>query len=286
MTMKGNTAMADTRVENPTLVVRIRQAAQLLVSAAREQAPCAPVRVLLGNDLKAAYEVQELVIATQESPANPRVGRKVGLTSPAVQRQLGVDQPDFGVLLAEMDVSGLAEIPSDSLLQSRIEAEVAFVLREDITSPDRESVTAAVDYAVAALEIVDSRISDWDISITDTVADNASSALFVLGDRRVPLTDFVPAEVEMTLQSNGVEVSSGNGAACLGDPINALVWVAETAHRLGRPLRAGEVVLSGALGPMVPFRPGDRVEAVISGLGTVSASAAAAPVAAAIDPKE
>ncbi len=250
-----------------------KEAARRLREAQETRTPIAPVRELLGTHLAAAYAVQELVLAGRESAANPRVGRKVGLTSPAVQAQLGVDQPDFGVLLADMDMSGLTEVPSARLLQPRIEAEVAFVLGRDVLDASRESVDAAVAEVVPALEIVDSRIANWDISIVDTVADNASSALYVLGGPRLTLADVIPADVTMTLESNGEVVSTGDGRACLGDPLNALVWVAETALALGRPLRAGEVVLSGALGPMVPFPPGTTVTARIEGLGAVSATA-------------
>lgn len=249
----------------------VAAAAARLLHAVRTRAPIAPVRDLLGDDITAAYDTQELVLAELESPGNPRVGRKVGLTAEAVQRQLGVDQPDFGVLLADMDVTGLDEIPSARLLQPRIEAEVAFVLSCDVD--DAETVLDAVDHVVGALEIVDSRIDDWDISIVDTIADNASSALFVLGGERVALADIDTVAVEMTLERDGETVSTGSGAACLGDPREALRWVARTAERLGRPLRAGEIVLSGALGPMVPFGPGTHVTAHIAGLGAVSARA-------------
>lgn len=247
--------------------------ARRLTDAQTSRTPIPPVRDVLGSDLSDAYAVQEIIIAARESAANPRVGRKVGLTSPAVQAQLGVDQPDFGVLLADMDATALAEIPSDELIQPKIEAEVAFVLGADILDAGRDAVVAAIAEVVPALEIVDSRIEDWRISIVDTIADNASSALYVLGEPRLRLTEVVPAEVTMTLTANGEVVSTGDGRACLGDPINALVWVAKTALSLGRPLRAGEVVLSGALGPMVPFPPGTRIEATIDGLGTVSAVA-------------
>ncbi|GAA3594004.1 fumarylacetoacetate hydrolase family protein [Klugiella xanthotipulae] len=249
-------------------------ATQRLRLAADRGVPTLPVRDLLGTNLEAAYAVQEVLMSERESPSNPRVGRKVGLTAPAVQKQLGVDQPDFGVLLADMAVQEGATLSPGTLLQPRIEAEVAFVMAHDVWDPSRESVIAAVDYAVAALEIVDSRIAAWDISIVDTVADNASSGLFVLGDRRVPLAEIDTVSVVMTMTDNGETVSEGTGAACLGDPLNALVWVAETAHRLNRPLRAGEVVLSGALGPMVPLRAGSTISASISGLGTVSVTVA------------
>lgn len=246
--------------------------AQALARAQRDRQPVDPVAGDLPGGLDEAYEVQELVIAHRESTSNPRVGRKVGLTSRAVQEQLGVDQPDFGVLLRDMEVADGGTIPADTLLQPKIEAEVAFILGADITDPRREAVVDAVDSVVASLEIVDSRIRDWKISIVDTVADNASNGLFVLGTDRRSLQSVDTVSVSMTLSVNGEERSRGTGADCLGDPLNALVWVARRAVELGRPLQAGEVVLSGALGPMVPLMPGDHVEANIEGLGTVSAS--------------
>lgn len=252
----------------------IENAAERLYEAmSNMDTPVEPVRDLLGDDLDAAYQVQEVNIRRLESSDNPRVGRKVGLTSDAVQQQLGVDQPDFGVLLASMDVSELDEVPSSRLLQPKVEAEIAFIMAEDVLEPTRENVIAAVGEVAAALEIVDSRVRDWDITIVDTVADNASSGLFVLSKERKQLSEIDPVAVEMSMTRNGEVASTGTGADCLGDPINALVWVAETAHRLGMPLRAGEVVLSGALGPMVLFDPGTTVKADLSGLGSVTATA-------------
>lgn len=252
----------------------LRQAADALHEAHAQARPVDPVLAILGDhDLAAAYEVQELVITRREADGIVRVGRKVGLTNPAVQEQLGVDQPDFGVLLSDMDISRAGQIDLTTLVAPRIEAEIAFIMATDVEAVDRESVIAAVDCAVAAFEIVDSRIRDWRISIIDTVADNASSALFVLGDQRVPLDIFDTVGATMTMTEDGEVVSTGSGARCLGDPLNALVWVAQTAARLGRPLRAGEIILSGALGPMVPVAPGRTYVAQISQLGTVTAIA-------------
>jgi len=171
-----------------------------------------------------------------------------------------------------MDVSEAAEVSVGSLLQPKIEGEVAFVLGRDLDGPDLDvaSVRSAVDHAVAALEIVDSRVAAWDIRITDTVADNASSALYVLGDQRVSLAELEPRDVVMTMTVDGVVVSEGTGAACLGDPLEAVLWLANAARDLGDPLRAGQVVLSGALGPMAPVTAGTTVRAEVSGLGSVS----------------
>jgi 2-keto-4-pentenoate hydratase len=278
--------MTERAVTGPDLAAdnAVAQAAERLTLAARTGVPTAPVRDVLGStDVALAYRVQNALTAARKAAGARVVGRKVGLTSPAVQRQLGVDQPDFGVLFDDMLVPSGAEVDSGRLIAPKAEAEIAFVLSADmdgfavglspdapISAADRSAAAAAVDYAVAALEIVDSRVADWDITITDTVADNASSALYVLGDKRIPLGEFAPAEVIMNLEKNGAPASSGNGAACLGDPLNALIWLARTAASLGAPLLAGDVVLSGALGAMVTAEPGTEITAELSTLGRVS----------------
>ncbi|MDO9378831.1 MAG: fumarylacetoacetate hydrolase family protein [Nocardioidaceae bacterium] len=262
--------------EASTATDAVDRAATRLIDAAATATPCAPVRDLIGDtDVDAAYAVQQQVVADRLASGANVVGRKIGLTSPAVQAQLGVDQPDFGVLLNDMDVSADAgAVPTGRLLQPKVEAEVAFVLARDLVDGDLgpEQVRAAVDYAVPALEIVDSRVAGWDITFGDTVADNASGGLYVLGTERRTLDDFAPVEVQMEMTVNDQNVSSGNGAACLGDPLNALAWLAATARDHGQPLLAGQVVLSGALGPMAPVVAGDTVTATITGLGTVSAT--------------
>jgi len=253
----------------------VAAAVERLSHAQETRVPCAPVRDLIGtDDLAAAYAVQQGLVQGRLTGDVTVVGRKIGATSKAVQDQLGVDQPDFGYLLRDMDVSDSARhgggpISMRSLLQPRVEAEVAFRLARDIDVPEDEItlelVRAAVDVALPALEIVDSRIDQWDIEFTDTVADNASSGLFVVGTDGRSLDDLEPRDVVMSLTINGEERSAGTGAACLGDPLEALRWLAVQAHRFGDPLRAGQVVLSGALGPFVPFAPGDEVVASISG---------------------
>jgi 2-keto-4-pentenoate hydratase len=252
----------------------VDEAAKRLEEATATRQACAPVRDLIGDsDIAAAYAVQNRLTERRLAGGARVVGRKAGLTNPAVQAQLGVDQPDFGVLFEDMDVTGLDEVPSIRLLQPKAEAEVAFVLKEGLAEGDLgiEQCRAAVDYAVAAIEIVDSRIADWQIQITDTVADNASSGLYVLGDRQVPLTEFEPVEVQMTMTQDGEPVSQGDGSNCLGDPLLALSWLARTARDFGQPLEAGQVVLSGALGPVVSAPPGSVFEATIEPLGTVTA---------------
>jgi 2-keto-4-pentenoate hydratase len=261
-----------------SILVEMTALAYRIERAAITGEPCAPVRDVLGReDINAAYAVQQILTDLRLEAGARIVGRKIGLTAPAVQRQLGVDQPDFGVLFDDMDYSERADrIPTARLLQPKIEAEIAFVLETDLDDDPAalrlERVRAAVAYAVPALEIVDSRIADWDITITDTVADNASSGLFVLGTERVGLNRFEPVEARMRLYTDGTLASEGTGAACLDDPLNALLWLARTAAEFGQPLRAGQVILSGALGPMVAVAPGLSVRAEITGLGTVRAT--------------
>jgi len=256
----------------------VEAAVERLSQAQATGVPCAPVRDLIGtDDLDAAYAVQQGLVQARIAGGARVVGRKIGATSKAVQDQLGVDQPDFGYLLDDMDVSprGADEpISMQTLLQPRVEAEVAFVLARDLDLPEDRltlgAVRAAVEVALPALEIVDSRIDQWAIGFTDTVADNASSGLFVVGADGRPVTEVEPRDVVMSLRINGEERSAGTGAACLGDPLEALRWLAVQAARFGDPLRAGHLILSGALGPFVPFAPGDRVVATISGFAPLS----------------
>ncbi len=234
--------------------------------------PMAPIRTAFpGATIDDAYAIQAANTAYWSLRGRRRVGAKIGLTAKSVQRQLGVDQPDFGTLFADMAVPDGDVVPAGRLLQPKVEAEVAFVMAR---SPDIDRLTTAelvgsVAYALPAIEIVDSRISNWDIGIVDTVADNASSGLFVLGTNPRRLEGLDLRLCGMVLEINGDQVSFGAGAACLGHPLHALGWLARTMAANGLPLAAGDVVLSGALGPMVVVAPGDRVEARIEGLDSV-----------------
>jgi 2-keto-4-pentenoate hydratase len=251
-----------------TVLPHITQAAQRLSEAMACRTPCAPVRDLIGPaDVQAAYAVQLRLTRERQSRGARVVGRKIGLTSAAVQQQLGVAQPDFGVLFDDMEVADGERVPMNRLIQPKVETEIAFVLGAGLDGDvSHATVRSAVDHAVVALEIVDSRIAGWDVSFPDTVADNASSGLFVLGSRRLRLHQFEPRDTTVSLAVNGHVASTGSGAACLGDPVAALAWLAETARDLGEPLRAGQVVLSGALGPMVPVRAGTQVRADLTSL--------------------
>ena len=226
------------------------------------------------NDADGAYAVQAINTRFWETAGRRIVGRKVGLTAKAVQQQLGVDQPDFGVLFDDMEIVDGGVIPSGRLIQPKAEAEIALILGADLAGPDisRADVEAAVAEAAAAIEIVDSRIADWKITFADTVADNGSSGMFVLSPARKPLAGLDLWTCGMALEVNGALASLGAGCACLGHPLNAATWLAQTLAARGEPLKAGDIILTGALGPMVPIGPGDSVRATIGGLGAVSFS--------------
>lgn len=223
------------------------------------------------TDAEGAYAVQSINTSRWLADGRRVIGRKIGLTAEAVQRQLGVDRPDYGVLFEDMLIDDRGELLASTVIQPKAEAEVAIVLAQDLNDPDAsaEAVANAADYAVAAIEIVDSRIVDWQITFADTVADNGSSAYFVLGADRKPLAGLDLRTCGMALEVNGKVASLGAGVACLGHPLNAAAWLAKTLARRGEGLRAGDIVMTGALGPMVALVPGDYVEAAIGGLGSV-----------------
>jgi 2-keto-4-pentenoate hydratase len=237
--------------------------------------PCAPVRDVIGADnVEAAYAIQEHNTHHWLAHGRRLVGRKIGLTARSVQQQLGVAEPDYGMLYADMAVADGEEVRFHGLMQPRVEGEVALCLKRDL--PDvrltMTDVIRAIDFAVAAIEIVGSRIARWDIKIADTIADNASSGLFVLGNEPRTLSEFDPRLCGMVLERRGEQVSLGAGVACLGNPLNATLWLAKKMAAIGRPLLAGDIVMSGALGPMVAVQPGDVFDLRINGLGSVRAA--------------
>lgn len=253
--------------------------AERLWKAQQERESCGPPSVDWPTmDVEVAYAVQHQLMAWRQErgglggkKARP-VGRKIGLTSPAVQEWLGVAEPDFGVLLDDMVAFDSGQISTSLLMQPRAEAEVAFVLGRDIVGPGvtAADVMGATEYVVPALEIIDSRIADWNITYEDTIADNASSGLFVLGNQPRLLTEVDLRLAGMVLRKKGRVVSTGAGAACLGHPINAVVWLANKLAEFEQGLKAGEVILSGALGPVAEVSAGDWISAEVSGLGSVS----------------
>jgi len=234
-----------------------------------------PLRDILDpTDAAGAYAVQSINTHFWAQQGRRIVGRKIGLTAEAVQKQLGVDQPDHGVLFEDTLVADGGVLKAPHLLQPKAEAEVALVLSKDLDLPDAtpEDIFEATAYAVAAIEIVDSRIKDWRITFADTVADNGSSAFFVLGSEPKRLEGLDLRTCGMALELNGRVASLGAGVACLGHPLIASAWLARTLAQKGEGLKAGDIVLTGALGPMVAISPGDHVEAAIGGLGRVSFS--------------
>ncbi|HMO74964.1 MAG TPA: fumarylacetoacetate hydrolase family protein [Sphingopyxis sp.] len=228
-------------------------------------------------DADGAYAVQTINTRYWEAQGRRIVGRKAGLTAKAVQAQLGVDQPDFGVLFDDMRIADGGTLDPARALQPKAEAEIAFVLGADLpdTETTPEQVAAAVATVHAAIEIVDSRIADWKISFADTVADNGSSAFFVLADAGLPLAGLDLEGAAMAMEINGAVASTGVGAAALGNPLNAAAWLAQTLAARGEPLKAGDILLAGALGPMVALTPGDHVHAKVVGIGECSFSYAA-----------
>lgn len=253
----------------------IADAARRIRNAWKNGRTTKPVRdALAKGDIDAAYAIQQANTDFWIGEGRRVIGRKIGLTAKAVQKQLGVDQPDYGIIYADMAVVDGDEIEFASVCQPKAEAEVALVLADDL---DREQITLldvidATAYALPAIEVVGSRIAKWDINIQDTIADNASSGMIVLGTRPVLLDDVDLRLCGMVMENKGEQVSVGAGVACLGNPLNAAVWLARKMVDVGMPLQEGDVIMTGALGPMAPIAPGEVIEARIEGLGSVRAA--------------
>ena len=219
-----------------------------------------------------AYHIQQRMLARRIEKGEKVVGKKIGVTSKAVMNMLGVGQPDFGYLLDGMVYNEGESIPMDSLIQPKAEGEIAFLMNKDLMGPGLTAadILGATEGVMACFEIVDSRIQDWKIKIQDTVADNASCGVFVLGDKLVDPKKVDLALCGMVLEKNGEIVVTGAGAATMASPVNAMVWLANTLGRLGIGLNAGDIVLSGALGAMVPVKAGDSLRCTIGGIGGCS----------------
>ncbi len=249
----------------------IQEAAIRLQKAADSHQFCPPVRDLI-TEIEDAYLVQRLISQERLKQGARLVGKKIGLTSEAVQLQLGVDQPDFGLLFDTMQIEDGGVISYGLLTQPKIEAEVALILNKDLKpgKVEPQDLIDAVGGVKAALEIVGSRIANWDIKITDTIADNASASHFVLASSEIPLAEFDLIDSRMQMYKNGQLVSEGRGQDCLGSPLKSAMWLAQTMNEFGNPLKKGDIILTGALGPMCPLDPGDQIKAQITGLGEVS----------------
>lgn len=249
------------------------EAANALIAAHRSGVAIPPVNSETAPlTIEDAYAIQQLQVDQWRLEGRQVVGHKVGLTSRAIQKQLGVDRPDFGHLFADMFHPSDAPIPLGTYIQPRIEPEIAFVLSRDLKGPGVTVAEAivSIDYVIASMEIIDSRISDWKITLADTIADNASCGGVVLGTRPRPLMEVDVQRIGVNLFRNGVLEQSGTGAAVLGSPINALVWLANTLGELGTTLTAGSVILPGAVCAAIPALPGDSVTAEFAGLGAIN----------------
>lgn len=254
----------------------IQKAADILWESANNKEVVPPVRTIItATDIDAAYQVQQVNIERRVARGEHIVGKKIGLTSFAVQEQLGVDQPDYGMLFNTTEVANGGTLAFEEMMQPKAEAEIAFMMKHDLDGEiTMERLVDAIDYAVASIELVGSRVANWDIRITDTIADNASASHFVIGDNKQKINDIDLVNCTMTMTRNGEVASQGSGKACMDNPLNAALWLAQVMAKNGTPLKAGELLLSGALGPMVVIEKGDHFEASIDGLGAVSVTIA------------
>lgn len=251
---------------------KIRALAERLRKAGETLQATSPIRdEIEAGDVASAYAIQQVNTQYWLKTGRRLVGRKIGLTAKSVQKQLGVDQPDYGMLFADMMLCDGEEVALSRVMQPKVEAEIALVLERDIATPGvtMTELLSSVAYALPAIEIVGSRISNWDIKITDTIADNASSGLFVVGNEPRRLEGLDLRLCGMVMERRGDQISLGAGAACLGNPLNAALWLARTMVEIGSPLKAGDVLMTGALGPMAGVAPGDVIDVRIGGLGSV-----------------
>ncbi len=222
-------------------------------------------------DIDDAYRISLRFLERRSAEGERVIGKKIGVTSKPVQDMLGVHQPDFGFLTDRMQVANgeVVSIAGSGLIQPRAEGEIAFVLKKDLRGPGvtEDQVLDATDYVLPCFEIVDSRIRDWQIRIQDTVADNASCGIFVVGEDRVQPQSLDLAAVKMDISKNGQHVASGLGSAVQGHPATAVAWLANTLGRFGIPFLKGEIILSGSLAPLLPALPGDRFHMTLAGIG-------------------
>lgn len=243
-----------------------------LAEAEQMKVPIAPIKSTHPQfSVDEAYAVQLENIKKRVEQGQEIVGKKIGLTSKVVQEMLGVSEPDYGHLLSDVVVENRATVDISKLLQPKIEGEIAFVLKQDLVGPNitAQDVITATDYVVLALEIVDSRIENWKITLQDTVADNASASLFVLGNEKTTLDNLYLLSIHMELYKNDEKLNEGTGAAALGNPATCVAWLANKLSDYGITLKAGEVILSGALSGMVVVEKSDSFTAKFDCLGDV-----------------
>ncbi|WP_221793966.1 2-oxopent-4-enoate hydratase [Oceanobacter mangrovi] len=253
---------------------QIQHAGDELYDALVNRTPVKPLTERFDDiSIEDAYHISLRMVERRVAAGERIIGKKIGVTSKAVQNMLNVHQPDFGFLTDKMAYSQGQEMPiSETLIQPKAEGEIAFVMKKDIMGPGltNADILAATDFVIPCFEVVDSRIEDWKIKIQDTVADNASCGLFVLGDTAIDPRDIDLATCGMVVEKNGEIISTGAGAAALGSPVNCVTWLANTLGQFGIPLKAGEVILSGSLVPLEPVKAGDYMSVTIGGIGSAS----------------
>jgi 2-keto-4-pentenoate hydratase len=243
---------------------RMKILAEMLLTAEKNRKPILPLTESdPGITVDEAYRIQLQVIEMKKSSGQVVVGKKIGITSRAMQTMLGVNEPDYGQILDGMVVMEGEQIRAADLIQPRIEGELAFILKEDLKGPGvtLADVIRCSEGVIPALEIIDSRIADWKIKLPDTVADNASSARIVLGGKVTPILGLDLRTVGMVLEKNGEVVATATGAAVFGNPAQAVAWLANKLAGYGITLRKGEVILSGSLTAAMPVSSGDFVRA-------------------------
>jgi len=251
---------------------RLKEVADRLSSAERDRKAIDPPAAQAKLSAADAYRIQMINVERSVAAGRKVVGRKVGLTSLAMQKMLGVNEPDFGHLFDDMILASGAECRTASLMLPRVEPEIAFVLSRELRGPGvtREDVMAAAEYVTPALEIIDTRIRDWKITLADTIADNASSARVVLGAEKSSPNAYDLATTGMTLEKNGTTVEKGVGAAVLGHPAEPVAWLANKLAEFGQTLAAGSIIIPGALCRAVEVAAGDSIVARFDHLGAVS----------------
>lgn len=253
---------------------RAALAAQL-AEAERSRTPIAPLTDAHPDiDVVDAYEIQLINIRERVAGGAKVIGHKVGLSSAAMQQMMGVDEPDYGHLLDDMAVFEDVPVPAGRFLYPRVEVEVGFILADDLPGANctEDDVLAATAAFVPSIELIDTRITNWQIKLCDTIADNASSAGWVLGEQRVSPKDIDIRAIDAVLRRNGEVIAEGRSDAVLGNPVTAVAWLARKVESFGVRLRAGDVVLPGSCTRAIDARPGDEFVADFTGLGSVRLS--------------
>ncbi len=247
--------------------------AQELVEAEAERRTIKPFSERFeGYTAEDGYRIQEAAVRIKLAHGRELIGRKIGFTSEKLRRQFNVNEPDYGVLMDNGILMEHEPLPMAQLIAPRIEAEIAFLLAEDLDKPGVTvaDVIRATAGIMPAIEVVDSRFEDWRVTVPDTIADNAANARIIVGGTMRPLIDFDLRYIGLTIFKNGLLMDTATGSTVFGNPVHAVVWLANRMYDLGMPLRKGEIVMSGSFTPVFPIASGDYVEAIFDRLGKVS----------------